>query len=73
MASPERKGRATTLTLCAEAYELLQQLAPGPRQYGATVSRLLVEERVRRETRIEERARVARQLLVDAAGTLVGV
>jgi hypothetical protein len=58
--------------LCPEAFEVLQQLAPGPRQYGATVSRLLVQEQVRREVRAQERQRIAQELLEEVTTVLAG-
>jgi hypothetical protein len=73
MSNPRRNGRPTTITLCPEAYEVLQELAPGPKKYGVVVSQLLVAERVRRQSCFAERARLVRELLEEAAGKLVGV
>jgi hypothetical protein len=42
-----------TVRLEAEAYALLRDFAPTGRQYGAFLSRLLYEERARREGRQE--------------------
>jgi len=70
MASPARKGRPTTITLYPEAFEFLQQIAPGPRQFGAVVSRLLVAERERQEARVQERQRIAKALLEDQTPVL---
>jgi hypothetical protein len=39
------------LSLDAEAYQLLQEMAPTRRAYGAYLSRLVFEERARREER----------------------
>ena len=71
MSNPRRNGRPTTITLCPEAYEVLQELAPGPKKYGVVVSQLLVAERAREEGRAEERKRIARELLEKTALVLV--
>jgi hypothetical protein len=72
MSGTRRTGRATTLTLFPEAFALLKEFAPGPRQYGAFVSQLLVAEQVRREARIEERRRIAQTLKEGESLVLIG-
>jgi hypothetical protein len=53
--------RVIALSLDAEAYQLLQQMAPTRRAYGRFLSRLVFEERARREER--------RRLLQEARPT----
>jgi hypothetical protein len=46
-----RAGTSTTMTLDTEAMEFLRAVIPGPHTMGRFVSRLLLEEKVRREER----------------------
>jgi hypothetical protein len=54
-----RRGVAQTLTLDVDAVELLPQLAPSTKCYGRFMRELIRQEWVRRETRHEERIRIA--------------
>jgi len=55
---PERRGIAKTLTLDAEAIELLNALCPGPHSQGRIISNLLREELARREERLKLRTQI---------------
>jgi hypothetical protein len=57
-----RAGRAVNFTLSNEADEYLRQIAPAKRKMGEFVSRLILEERVRREERKRLQAEVRNEI-----------
>ena len=59
---PVRHGIAKTLTLTAEAVDLLEEMSPSTRSYGWFLSELIAAEAARRE----ERARLRREAVVGA-------
>jgi hypothetical protein len=63
MSTPHRCGKAVNLTLDLDVIDVLPSMAPGRKAVGRFLSELVRAEIVRRETRQEERERIARELL----------